>query len=107
MLNYIITPKNLGAHLLNVIIEVSPTGATLTAKLPKWIPGSYKIRDYSRFIQSFNATNEDGQALNWYKSDSDTWIIDTPTNDVVTLCYDVYAYDLSVRGAYVDRKSVV
>lgn len=102
MLNYIITPKNLGAHLLNVIIEVSPTGATLAAKLPKWIPGSYKIRDYSRFIQAFNATNEDGQALNWYKSDSDTWIIDTPTSDVITLCYDVYAYDLSVRGAYVD-----
>ncbi len=101
MLKYTITPKNLGAHLLRVVITIDSDSQTLTAKLPKWIPGSYKIRDYSRFIQCFAASDAEGAALNWRKRDSDTWEIDTHGR-LTTLTYEVYAYDLSVRGAYLD-----
>lgn len=103
MLHYTITPKNLGAHLFNVTIEATATTGKLTAKLPKWIPGSYKIRDYSRFVQSFSAqATADGRPLEWHKTDSDTWVIHGESGKKMTLNYDVYAYDLSVRGAYLD-----
>ncbi len=105
MLHYHIKPKNLGAHLVTVTITASSNDNQMIAKLPKWIPGSYKIRDYSRFVQAFTATNSNGTPLNWHKADSDTWVVDTVDTvdtDTVTLCYDVYAYDLSVRGAYLD-----
>ncbi len=102
MLTYHIKPQNLGAHLLSVRIEAPAAGEQLTAKLPKWIPGSYKIRDYSRFIQRFCAVDGDGNALDWRKDDSDTWLIDTSEAEAVVLSYEVYAYDLSVRGAYLD-----
>lgn len=101
MLQYQITPKNSGAHLLHIVIEVVYDGDRLTAKIPKWIPGSYKIRDYSRHIQHFQAYNDVGEALNWRKLDSDTWEIDTNA-PITILSYEVYAYDLSVRGAYLD-----
>lgn len=101
MLKYTIAPKSLGAHLLSVSIDIVLDTETITAKLPKWIPGSYKIRDYSRFIQRFRATAHSGEPLNWRKLDSDTWEIDSQ-GGIVTLAYEVYAYDLSVRGAYLD-----
>ncbi|PIE42134.1 MAG: hypothetical protein CSA47_01870 [Gammaproteobacteria bacterium] len=102
MLRYTIKPKNLGAHLLSVSIDVDDNADVLTAKIPKWIPGSYKIRDYSRHIQNFHAKRAaDGKPLAWRKLDSDTWEIDSD-GQAVNLSYDVYAYDLSVRGAYLD-----
>ncbi len=100
MLHYKISPKNLGAHLIQVTIDIPAGEQHIIAKLPKWIPGSYKIRDYSRHIQAFSAT-ANGQALVWHKTDSDTWAIEAD-EQAVQLTYDVYAYDLSVRGAYLD-----
>lgn len=101
MLKYTITPKSLGAHLLAITIDIDSSADKLTARMPKWIPGSYKIRDYSRFVQCFSAANDRGEPLNWRKLDSDTWEIDT-LNHNAQLTYEVYAYDLSVRGAYLD-----
>ncbi len=100
--HYTIKPKNLGAHLIDVTITAAAQGETLTAKLPKWIAGSYKIRDYSRFVQCFQANTPAGEALNWRKLDSDTWQIETPSQGEVAIRYEVYAYDLSVRGSYLD-----
>lgn len=101
MLHYQIKPKSLGGHLLAATITIPAGEQSITAKLPKWIPGSYKIRDYSRHIQAFAATAANGQPLAWKKTDSDTWVI-AAEGQVVTLTYEVYAYDLSVRGAYLD-----
>ncbi len=100
MLHYAIKPSCLGAHLIDVTISVPEGEPTIIAKLPKWIPGSYKIRDYARHVQAFSAT-ADGEPLVWHKSDSDTWIIEANERET-TLHYQVYAYDLSVRGAYLD-----
>ena len=100
MLRYLIKPKNLGAHLIQVTINIPAGEKTVVAKLPKWIPGSYKIRDYSRHIQAFTAVSGK-KFLPWYKSDSDTWVIES-NEKPSTLVYDVYAYDLSVRGSYLD-----
>ncbi|MGY0399797.1 MAG: M61 family metallopeptidase [Ostreibacterium sp.] len=102
MLHYTIKPKNLGGHLLSVTIDIPAGEKAIIAKLPKWIPGSYKIRDYSRHIQAFSALTNN-QAILWQKIDSDTWKI-AANEQAVTLTYDVYAYDLSVRGAYLDDK---
>lgn len=101
MLHYQIKPKSLGGHLLAASISIPAGEQIITAKLPKWIPGSYKIRDYSRHIQAFSATTAQGQPLAWKKTDSDTWVIVAEGQKVI-LTYEVYAYDLSVRGAYLD-----
>ncbi len=100
MLHYHISPKNLGAHLIHVVINIPAGKSQIIAKLPKWIPGSYKIRDYSRHLQAFSATAF-GQPLVWKKVDSDTWVIDAD-EQATTIEYDIYSYDLSVRGAYLD-----
>lgn len=90
------------AHLIDVQMRLSspaPEGQLL--RLPNWIPGSYMIRDFSRNIVQINA-EADGQPVPLSKIDKSTW---QAPEGLSSLCinYQVYAWDLSVRAAHVDR----
>lgn len=66
-----------------------------------WIPGSYLIREFARHIVTLKATC-DGAPLACEKIDKATWQC-APALGAVTITYDVYAWDLSVRGAHLDQ----
>ncbi len=68
--------------------------------LPAWIPGSYLVRDFSKHIGRVEA-QADGQSLRVSKQNKCCWRVE-PTSSAVTLSYEVYAHDLSVRGAHLD-----
>ncbi len=93
------------AHLIDVILTVSdpdPTGERLT--LPTWIPGSYLIREFARNIVAIEASagaGKQARPVTLTKLDKCTWQAG-PTDGPLTVRYRVYAYDLSVRGAYFD-----
>ncbi len=95
-----------GSHLLDIalaIAEPDPAGQAL--RLPAWIPGSYKIRDYARHVQEFAAETADGRPLAVSRSDKSTWQV-APHAGPLRVRYRVYARDLSVRGAHADRTHV-
>lgn len=96
-----------GAHVLAVSVTIVNPSAyakdgVLTVKLPRWIPGSYKIRDYARNVINLEATAEK-VALTVRKASSYAWHIECEDSTELTVTYHVYAYDLSVRGAYYDH----
>lgn len=71
--------------------------------LPTWIPGSYLIREFARHIEGVSACAvQDGQAIALKKISKNQWQLDNQENTDIEVKYQVYAYDLSVRGAYVD-----
>lgn len=82
------------------------TGVRL--QLPAWIPGSYLIRDFARHIMQIRATATDtGEAIALEKMDQQTWLIPPlalRTTQRVSINYTVYAWDDSVRGAFVDAE---
>ncbi|MBM7333401.1 MAG: PDZ domain-containing protein [Alcanivorax sp.] len=101
MIHYRIRPLRPEAHLFQVtltVAEPTPEGQGLT--LPAWIPGSYMIRDFARHIVSLEAHAGD-RALDVAKIDKQTWQL-PPVDGPVTVDYQVYAWDLSVRGAHLD-----
>ncbi|MEK8088318.1 M61 family metallopeptidase [Thermithiobacillus plumbiphilus] len=99
---YQIVPKNLGAHLFEVSCTVAdPNPAGQCFSLPAWVPGSYLIREFARHIVRLKAS-ADGRPLGVRKIDKDTWCCE-PTSASITLTYEVYAFDLSVRAAYLDN----
>lgn len=103
MITYRIEPVWPEAHLYRVTLTVAepvPEGQAL--ELPAWIPGSYMIRDFARHVVAFQAWQADRE-LAWRKLDKQTWQLD-PADDTVTIVYDVYAWDLSVRGAHLDTR---
>ena len=90
-----------GAHLFEVELRIrcaDPHGQRLS--LPAWIPGSYMIRDFARNFVTLEA-NCDGGALAVSKLDKQTWLC-APCAGPLTIKYQVYAWDLSVRSAHFD-----
>ena len=102
MLHYQIEFDDYRQHLLHVTVRfvAQPTQA-LT--LPSWIPGSYLIREFSKHIESVRAYDEEGRLLQIQKLEKNRWQLFNTDFELITVEYDVYAFDLSVRGAYVDQ----
>jgi predicted metalloprotease with PDZ domain len=104
-IHYTISPKNLAAHIFEVTVTVErPERDGQKFMLPTWIPGSYLIREFARNIVSLRA-NADGKPVAISKIDKATWQcahLPVPAR-VLTLIYEVYAWDLSVRGAHLDE----
>jgi predicted metalloprotease with PDZ domain len=69
--------------------------------LPVWIPGSYMVREFARNIVTLRAFNDAGRKVRVEKTDKHTWQA-APVKGALTLRYEVYAWDLSVRAAHLD-----
>lgn len=101
-IQYAIVPKDLAAHLFEVTLTVNapdPEGQIFA--LPAWIPGSYMIREFARNIIQIDA-KANGKKIALKKLDKHTWQA-APCANPLTLRYDVYAWDLSVRAAHLDQ----
>ncbi len=100
-IHYYIVPASPEAHLFEVELTVDAPHATgQEFAMPAWIPGSYMIRDFARNIVWLKAwCGEAPVALT--KLDKQRWRAD-PCHGPLTLRYQVYAWDLSVRGAHLD-----
>lgn len=71
-------------------------------RLPNWIRGSYLVRDFAKHISGLRATRDD-LALGLERLDKSSFRVIAPAGRL-TLQYSVYAYDESVRKAYVDTR---
>lgn len=101
-IHYSIIPKDLAGHLFAVTLQVShPDPAGQEFKLPAWIPGSYMMREFARHIVQIKASSN-GKKIALTKLDKHSWKA-APTSQVLTLEYEVYAWDLSVRSAHLDQ----
>lgn len=102
MLHYQIEFDDYRQHLVHITLRFL-ADPTQVLSLPSWIPGSYLIREFSRHIESVRAYDEDGRILQIEKFEKNKWRLFNTDHELITVEYDVYAYDLSVRGAYVDQ----
>ena len=102
MLHYQIEFDDFRQHLIHVTLRFV-ANPTQVLSLPTWIPGSYLIREFAKHIESVKAYDEAGRQLQVSKFEKNKWRLFNTDHELITVEYDVYAYDLSVRGAYVDQ----
>ncbi|MGZ8290778.1 MAG: M61 family metallopeptidase [Telluria sp.] len=101
-IQYSIIPKNLAGHLFEVTVTVAaPADDGQVFALPAWIPGSYMIREFARNIVQIRAESN-GKQVALTKLDKHSWRA-APVSGSLTVQYDVYAWDLSVRAAHLDQ----
>lgn len=100
-IHYSITPFKPEAHLFKVSLQVLQPAEEQLLRMPAWIPGSYMIRDFAKNIVQIKAKNADGQTLSLEKLDKSTWKLCTQ-KQAITVEYEVYAWDCSVRAAWLD-----
>jgi predicted metalloprotease with PDZ domain len=98
---YRISPKSPEAHVFEVSVTIArPDPAGQRLALPAWIPGSYLVRDFARLFVSIRAASG-RRPVRMTKLDKHTWRA-APCDDPLTVTAEVYAWDLSVRGAHLD-----
>ena len=99
---YQVTPLDPNAHVFEVRCTVDdPDPAGQRFRLPTWIPGSYLIREFARQFVHVRAQAA-GRAIPIAKEAKDVWRA-APGEGPLTVVAKVYAFDLSVRTAYLDR----
>ena len=93
-------------HLYGVTLEIDDAATRQRLSLPVWIPGSYLVREFSQQLQKLQAS-ANGQSIALEQLDKNSWEARLPADSKKTtlqLSYEVYAFDASVRTAFLDRQ---
>ncbi len=100
-LHYTVEVASLHAHLFRVSLTIPTPAAQQIVSLPVWIPGSYLVREFAKNLQQLQA-RQHGKACALLQQDKCTWTIDSDADAPLSLSYEVYALDNSVRTAWLD-----
>ena len=97
-LRYRVEIADLHSHLFRVTLTVAKPLAQQRVSLPVWIPGSYMVREFSGQLQKLQA-RQGRQEVALTQLDKCTWQVDAKPTRPLTLSWEVYANDPSVRTA--------
>lgn len=70
--------------------------------MPVWSPGSYLVREYPKNVNLLRAKDEKGKNLPVKKITKNQWEIEKGKAKTVTVNYEVYAFELTVRTSFLD-----
>jgi predicted metalloprotease with PDZ domain len=101
--HYRVEASDPAAHLFHVTLTVAQPQAAQRVSLPAWIPGSYLVREFSRHLQKLSA-RQNGKAVAVHQLDKAGWQVDCVPSAPLVLSYEVYAFDNSVRTAWLDTQ---
>jgi predicted metalloprotease with PDZ domain len=102
-LHYLVEAADLHAHLFRVTLTIAQPAAVQQVSLPVWIPGSYLVREFSKNLQRL-AARQDNRAVPLRQLDKCNWQADCVPSAPLVLSYEVYAFDNSVRTAWLDTQ---
>ena len=100
-LHYLVEAADLHAHLFRITLTIAQPEVQQQVSLPVWIPGSYLIREFSKNLQRLTARQQ-GRNVGVHQRDKANWPIDCVPSSALVLSYEVYAFDNSVRTAWLD-----
>jgi predicted metalloprotease with PDZ domain len=103
MIDYLVEPADAHAHLFRVTLSISAPAAQQVVSLPVWIPGSYMVREFSRHLSRLRA-RQGVRECRIEQLDKCRWRVHAEGRRTLTLVYEVYAFDTSVRAAYLDAE---
>ncbi len=100
---YKVQALSLHAHLFEVTLRVEQPTSRQTVSLPVWIAGSYLVREFAKNLQHLKARQ--GRAdISLTQLDKCTWQAQCEAGRPLILTYEVYAFDNSVRTAWLDTQ---
>ena len=98
-LQYQVDASGTHDHTYRVTLTIAQPDAAQVVSLPVWIAGSYMVREFGRHLSGLQARQ--GRAARAVQQlDKTTWQIDCRGASALVLQYEVYAFDTSVRTAF-------
>ncbi len=103
MIVYRVEIADAQAHLFRVTLTLPAPAEQQVLSLPVWIPGSYMVREFSRHLQGLSA-RQGARELPLRQLRKNAWQVDCQGRAALVLSYQVYAFDPSVRAAFLDAQ---
>ena len=103
MIRHLVEIDDLHSHHFRVTLTVPQPAAQQQVSLPVWIDGSYMVRDFARHLSGLQA-RQGAKAVVLQQLDKSTWQADCSGRAALVLQYRVYAFDTSVRSAFLDSR---
>ena len=103
MIDHLIEVADVHAHLYRVTLKVTRPQALQRVSLPVWIPGSYMVREFSRHLSGLRA-RQGTRPCTVEQLDKCSWQVQCAGAVTLTLVYEAYAFDTSVRAAFLDDR---
>ena len=100
-IHYRVEVADLNAHLFAITLTVAQPTARQVLRLPVWIPGSYLVREFAKNLQNLQA-RQGKRTVAAQQLDKATWVLDCTPDQPLEVRYEVYAFDNSVRTAWLD-----
>ena len=101
MITYRVELHDLHAHQFRVTLTLPTPAAAQRLSLPVWVPGSYMVREFARHLSRLEARQGD-KAVALTQFDKTTWQAACKGRGALVVSYLVYAFETSVRAAFVD-----
>ncbi|MEO8836691.1 MAG: peptidase M61, partial [Caldimonas sp.] len=101
MVRYEIDVAGTRAHTFAITLRIDTPAPEQLLSLPVWIPGSYLVREFARHLSALTA-EQAGAALPAHQLDKATWAVSCAPGEPLVVRYRVYAFDTSVRAAFLD-----
>jgi predicted metalloprotease with PDZ domain len=101
--HYRVDASQTHSHLFKVSLHIAAPQAGQVVSLPVWIPGSYLVREFAKNLQHLKATQV-GKAVAIQQENKSQWFIQCKEGQALQLSYEVYAFDNSVRSAWLDTQ---
>jgi predicted metalloprotease with PDZ domain len=102
-IRYRIEVGDINAHLFGVTLTIDRPAAQQRVSLPVWIPGSYLVREFSKNLSGLQA-RQGTRVAAVVQLDKCSWQIECTPGKPLVLRYEVYAFDNSVRAAWLDSQ---
>jgi predicted metalloprotease with PDZ domain len=99
--HYLVSIPDPHSHLFVVTLTVESPQADQLLHLPVWIPGSYLVREFAKNLQRLSCS-QSGKSVPVVQRDKASWQVQCKTGLALTVQYEVYAFDNSVRTAWLD-----
>lgn len=103
MIEYRIEPVDRHRHQFRVTLRVSEPAAAQALSLPVWIPGSYLVREFARHLSCLEA-RQGARTVTLEQTDKARWVASCSGRAALVVTYRVYAFDTSVRAAFLDAR---
>ena len=101
--HYTVDAANKHAHLFQISLHIEKPQAGQVVSLPVWIPGSYLVREFAKNLQNLKA-KQGGKSVAIHQVNKSQWQIESKPEQALHLSYEVYAFDNSVRTAWLDMQ---
>ncbi|MFV0680685.1 M61 family metallopeptidase [Ottowia sp.] len=101
--HYTVRVADAAAHRFGIELTIAQPAAMQRVSLPVWIPGSYLVREFERHLSGLHAA-QGRSACPLHQVDKTTWDIACNPKRPLLLRYEVYAFDNSVRAAWLDAQ---